>query len=415
MNAPATVEAIRSAFPALRRKQGSNPVAYFDGPGGTQVPSEVAHAMTVYLLKHNANTAWAYPASEETDAMLEGARDAAADFLNARPSEIAFGNNMTTLTFHLARALGAKWGKGDEIVVTDLDHHANVAPWKRLEKERGVTVRHVGVHVSGEQQGQLDWASFEAALNSRTKLVAVGAASNGIGTISDVARAVRMAHAVGALAFVDAVHYAPHELVDVREWDCDFLACSGYKFYGPHMGILYGKEALVRALDVPKLDPAPDWPSENLETGTQNHEGIAGALATINFLAGLAEPAGNALRRERLAATYAELHLRAQAHVERLWHGLGAIHGVTLFGPDATKPRTPTVSFTLAGHTAKEVAQALAERAIFVSHGDFYASTIIQRLGQSEHGVVRVGCACYTTGEEAGRVISAVSEIARRA
>ena len=221
---------------------------------------------------------------------------------------------------------------------------------------------------------------------------------------------------MGALVFVDAVHYAPHELVDVHAWDCDFLGCSAYKFYGPHMGILYGRESLVRALDVPKLEPAPSEPSENLETGTQNHEGIAGALATINFLAGLAAPPeGRSLRRERLADTFSELHLRAQAHVERLWHGLGAIRGVTLYGPDPKKPRTPTVSFTLAGRTATEVAKFLAERALFVSHGDFYASTIVKRLGQAEHGLVRVGCACYTSGDEVERLIAGVAEMGGRA
>lgn len=234
-----SVEQIRAQFPALLRQHNGESVAYFDGPGGTQVPQQVADAMSDYLLHHNANTHWEYPTSAETDAMLAAAREAAADFLNASATEVAFGNNMTTLTFHLARALGMAWGPGDEIVITDLDHHANQAPWRRLEKERGVTVKRVEVRLGS---GQLDWASFERAIGPRTKLVAVGAGSNALGTINDVTRAAKLAHNVGALVFVDAVHYAPHALVDVRAMDCDFLACSAYKFYGPHAGVLFGKK-----------------------------------------------------------------------------------------------------------------------------------------------------------------------------
>ncbi|HVT38255.1 MAG TPA: cysteine desulfurase-like protein [Gemmatimonadaceae bacterium] len=411
---------IRSRFPALARMHNGRPVAYFDGPGGTQVPVDVTNAMSNYLLHHNANTAWAYPTSEETDAMLAAARQAAADFLNAKLSEVAFGNNMTTLTFHLSRALGAGWGPGDEVVITDLDHHANVAPWRRLEKEHGITIRRVNVHLTGEQSGQLDWASLERAIGKKTRLLAIGAGSNALGTITDVARAGRLAHAAGALVFVDAVHYAPHALVDVRAMDCDFLGCSPYKFYGPHIGVLYGRESLVAALDVPKLDPAPDWPSERLEVGTQNHEGIIGTGAAVDFLASLqkAAPATaarrpeNVSRRERLETAFGALHSRGQELVERLWTGLAAIPGVTMHGPTPEKPRTPTVAFTFRGQPSIEVARHLATRAVFVSHGDFYASTIIELLGHAADGVVRAGCACYTSADEVDRLVTAVTELA---
>src|SRR5204863_714414 len=240
------VEEIRRCFPALTRTHHGYPVAYFDGPGGTQVPQPVVEAMNDYLYHKNANTHWAYPTSEETDTMIDSARNALADFLNASPSEIVFGANMTTLTFHLARALGHDCGPEDEIVVTELDHHANIAPWLTLEKERGVKVRMVKMIL---ETGELDWEDFSRQLTGRTKLVALGAASNALGTINDVRRAVEMAHSLGAQIFVDAVHYAPHELVDVRDWNCDFLSCSAYKFYGPHIGILYGRHDRLGSLD----------------------------------------------------------------------------------------------------------------------------------------------------------------------
>ena len=242
--------------------------------------------MADYLYHHNANAHWAFPTSHETDEAIADARHALADFLNASPGEVAFGANMTTLTFHLARSLGRGYGPGDEIVVTELDHHANVDPWRALERERGVTIR---VARMVPETGQLDRDDLRRQIGDRTRLVAIGAASNALGTINDVAEAVRSAHAAGALVFVDAVHYAPHRLIDVREWDCDFLACSAYKFYGPHVGVLYGKHDLLQALDVPKLRPAPDTAPERLETGTQNHEGIVGAAAAVEFLASLAE------------------------------------------------------------------------------------------------------------------------------
>jgi len=394
---------LRQHFPALTRVHNGYPVAYFDGPGGTQVPRMVVEAMNDYLFHHNANTHWAYPTSEETDAIIDSARSVLADFLNATPAEIVFGANMTTLTFHLARALAREFAGGDEIVITELDHHANVAPWRRLEKECGVTVR---VAKMIAETGELDWEDFSRQITRRTKLVAIGAASNALGTINDVQRAREMAHSVGAKIFVDAVHYAPHGLIDVREWNCDFLACSAYKFYGPHVGILYGRRQLLESLDFPKLIPAPDSAPERAETGTQNHEGIAGAAAAVNFLASLANAP---TRRQRLELAFPQLHERGKALIEQLWNGLRKMSRVRVYGPTPEKARTPTIGFTINDMSSTQVAKRLAERGLFLSDGDFYAMTVIERLGQT--GVVRAGCACYTTEEEVERLLAAVREL----
>jgi cysteine desulfurase family protein (TIGR01976 family) len=405
----ATVDDIRAHFPALERLHNGRPVAYFDGPGGTQVPRAVTDAVTDYLLHHNANTHWRYPSSRETDAMMEGAREALADFLGASPREVAFGANMTTLTFHLARGLGRAWGQGDEIVVTELDHHANIAPWRALEGERGVTVRVVPMV---PETGQLDWEALERALSGRTRLLAIGAASNALGTITDVARAVRLARDAGALTFVDAVHYAPHRLVDVRAIGCDFLACSAYKFYGPHVGVLYGRAERLAAVDIPKLRPAPDTAPERLETGTLNHEGIAGAAAAVDFLASLQSGVGT--RRDRLRAVYAELDRRGLVLVQRLLDGLQATPGVRVFGPADASARTPTVAFTLGDRHSDAVADALAEEAVFASTGDFYAASVVQRYElASRGGLVRAGCAAYTSADEVDRLLAGVARLAR--
>jgi cysteine desulfurase family protein (TIGR01976 family) len=398
---------IRSHFPALERRHLDIPVAYFDGPGGTQVPRNVVDAMTDYLYHHNANTHWMFPTSQETDQALIKSRQALADFLNASPLEIAFGANMTTLTFHLARALGRGFGPGDEIVVTELDHRANVDPWLALARERGITIRTARMI---PETGQLDWEHLDGLIGDRTRLLAIGAASNALGTISDVSRAARTAHAAGALVFVDAVHYAPHNLVDVRALDCDFLACSAYKFYGPHLGVLYGRHDRLQALDVPKLLPAPDSAPERFETGTQNHEGIVGAGAAVNFLASLADGPN---RRARLQAAFHALHGRSQVLVERLWHGLREIPAAHVYGPLPSLPRTPTVSFALDGVPSADVASRLVNRGLFVSNGDFYATTAVDRLGWSREGLVRIGCACYTTAEEIERLLDAVRELAK--
>jgi cysteine desulfurase family protein (TIGR01976 family) len=395
---------IRSAFPALQRRHRDNPVAYFDGPGGTQVPRCVVEAMQDYLYHHNANTHWHYPTSAETDALIADSRASLAEFLRASPAEIAFGANMTTLTFHLARALGRRWGPGDTVVVTDLDHHANVAPWRALERERGVRIQSVPMV---PETGELDWNRLEELVSSGPRLLAIGAASNALGTITDVGRAAALARAAGALTFVDAVHFAPHAAIDVHQLSCEFLACSAYKFYGPHIGILYAREDVLRELDVPKLAPAPDTAPERLETGTLNHEGIVGAAAAVDFLASLGSGEN---QRARLERAFAELHARGQTLVQRLWNGLAAIDGVRLYGPRPGLPRTPTVAFTVAGKPSDVVAQQLADGGVFVSSGDFYASTVVERLGVTG-GLVRAGCACYTTEDEVDRLIGGVAAI----
>jgi cysteine desulfurase family protein (TIGR01976 family) len=401
------VEAIRDRFPALRRAHRGHPVAYFDGPGGTQVPRDVVEAMTTYLYQHNANSHWHYPTSIETDAAIAGARQAFADFFNATASEVAFGNNMTTIAFHVARALGRGWGHGDEIVVTELDHQGNVGPWQAIAKERGVTLRMVPFDPA---KGTLVDGALERAITSKTRLVAVGAASNALGTVNDVREAARLAHAQGALCFVDAVHYAAHRVIDVKDLDCDFLVCSPYKFYGPHTGVLYAKATVMAALDVAKLEPASNDIPERMETGTQNHEGIVGAGAAVDFLASLA-PAGS--RRERLTTAVGELHEQGEGLVAQLWEGLNAIPGVRCHGPPPGEPRTPTISFSVEGMPSVKVAEALAEQGIFVSHGNFYATNVLARLGIGAEGLVRAGCACYTTEPEVDRLVSAIARFRR--
>ena len=402
------VNEIRAHFPALVRREGATPVAYFDGPGGTQVPLTVADAVRAYLLEHNANTHWAYPTSIETDNLLAEARDVFSDFLRATPADISFGNNMTTITFHIARALARGWTKGDEIIVTELDHHANVAPWHAVARDRGLVIRTARLDTT---TFRTDFDDLARQFGPRTRLLAIGAASNALGTVTDVARATAMAHEHGALAYVDAVHYAPHHLVDVGAIGCDFLACSAYKFYGPHVGVLFARHDLAQSLDVPKLDPAPADAPERLETGTLNHEGIVGAAEAVMYLGTLAR--GGASRRERLARALAAFHARGEALLAQLWDGLAGIQGVTLYGPEPGTPRTPTVAFTLAGHSTEAVARHLAKHGVYVSNGDFYAATVAERLGRGEDGFVRAGAACYTTSDEVGRLVEGVRNLAR--
>jgi len=364
-----SVDSIRGHFPALARRHVGKVVAYFDGPGGTQVPRPVVDAMGDYLCHHNANTHWAYPTSVETDAAINHSREAFADFFNCSPREVAFGNNMTTITFHTSRALGRKWGPGDELV----------------------------------------WPELERAVTNKTQLVAIGAASNALGTISDVRRAAQLAHDKGALCYVDAVHFAAHCVIDVKEMECDFLACSPYKFYGPHAGVLFARSDVMSALDVAKVEPASNEIPERVETGTQNHEGIVGAGAAVEFLVSLAS---GGTRRERLVGAMSGLHSRGEVLFERLWSGLNSINGVRCYGPPPGRPRTPTVSFTVAGVASTDVARRLVGDGIFVSNGNFYATTVMERLGHSQTGVVRAGCACYTSDEEVERLVDGIRRIA---
>jgi cysteine desulfurase family protein (TIGR01976 family) len=416
-----STDEIRSEFPALERVHHGHSVAYFDAPGGTQTPQVVVDAVSDYLLNHNANTHWEYPSSHETDAILESARHTFADFLNAASNEIAFGPNTTTMIYHLSRALGRTLGPGDEVVITELEHHANVAPWQALVVERGVTLN---VAQMDTETGQLDWSDFERLVTNKTKVVAFGAGCNALGTVNRFRDAVELAHSVGALALVDAVHYAPYFLCDVKEMNCDFLTCSAYKFYGPHMSVFYGKKELLESTDFPRLDPAPNYAPERAEMGTQNHEGIAGAAAAVDFYASLIYRTANGSermkdstlsRREALELSFAGLRAHSAPQVARLWEELSRINGVRLYGPPPHIERTPTVSFTVKDVASTEVARKLSERGLFVSHGDFYAQTVVDRLGLQPEGLVRVGCACYTSEEEVERLIEAVRELAQRA
>jgi cysteine desulfurase family protein (TIGR01976 family) len=404
-----TVSEIRADFPALGRLAGGRPVAYFDGPGGTQVPRPVVEAIVEYLYHHNANTHWAYPTSIETDAALADARGVFAAFLNAQPDEIAFGANMTTLTMHLARALARTWAPGDEIVVTELDHHANVDPWREAAEDRGLTVRRVRML---PESGTLDWEDLKRQLSPRTRLLAIGAASNALGTITDVAAAARLARAAGALVFVDGVHYAPHLLPDVQALGCDGFACSAYKFYGPHVGVMWLKRDLLADTPFPRLVPASDAPPERAETGTLNHAGIVGAAAAVQWLAGLAGDTGDL--RTRLQRTFSTLHRRGEDLLRQLWDGLAALPGLRLFGPPPGTPRTPTVAFATDDVASGTLAHRLGRAGIYLSHGDFYAFTVVSRLGRQPEGIVRAGCACYTSPEEVDRLLDGVRRLTAR-
>ncbi len=406
---------VRAQFPALPQEVGHHPAAFLDGPGGTQVPRRVVDAMSDYLIHFNANTHGAFATSRRSDEMIERAHAALGALLGCDADEVMFGPNMTTLTFALSRAIGRELQQGDEVVVTRLDHDANVAPWKALE-ERGVVIRFADVNIA---DCTLDRVHLASQINSRTRLVAVGYASNAVGTINDVAEVVRLAHAVGAMAFIDAVHYAPHVPIDVRALDCDFLACSPYKFFGPHLGALYGKRDHLLRLRPYKVRPASDDLPDRWETGTQNHEGLAGVVAAIDYLAELghrAAPAATQGRGQLLAAMEA-IRLYERGLAERLISGLLAIPGLTFYGitqPERFRWRTPTVSVRISGHHPNELAGKLGERGIFVWDGNYYALGLTERLGvESSGGMVRIGLVHYNTMEEIERLLKALAEIVR--
>jgi cysteine desulfurase family protein (TIGR01976 family) len=407
------LDAIRARFPALRRTVAGQPVAYFDGPGGTQVPVAVADAVRAYLLEHNANAGWNYPTSHETDAVLDAGRLAFADLFGGRPDEIAFGANMTTLTLRVSRALGRTLRPGDPVVVTELDHHANVDPWKALAAERTARIRVVRMDAAS---GALDLEDLERKLDG-ARILAIGAASNAIGTITDVSNAAAMARAAGAVVFVDAVHYAAHERVDVHALGADFLVASPYKFYGPHLGVLWGKRERLEALELPRVASAPDTAPDRVETGTLSFEAVAGATAAVEFLAGVAEDATGEAgpdRRQRLDRAFQTLHARGEALFRRLWEGMSEVVGVRAHGPPPGGARTPTLGFGLEGLEPARATAALAERGVFITHGDFYATTVVRRLGYGAGGMLRAGCAAYTTIEEVDRLVEGVRDLSRR-
>lgn len=402
---------VRADFPVFERRVGGRPIAFFDGPGGSQVPRPVADAVRDYLLMHNANVHGFFATSEETDAILSGAREAVAALLNApTPREVVFGANMTTLAFHLSRSLGQAWGAGDEIVVSQLDHQANVAPWVRMAQDRGMTVHVVPF---SPETFTLDLDALDSVLSSKTRLVAVGAASNAIGTVNDVAAVAERARAAGALSFVDAVHYTPHRLPDVQAIGCDFLACSAYKFFGPHVGILWGRTEHLERLTPYKVPPASDAAPERWETGTLNHEGIAGTGAAVEWIASLAGDPGRDLR-ESLRRAYASIHNHESGRFARLYRGLTGISGVRVFGPPEDGERTPTAGFTMEGVSPDEAARRLGAEGVFVWNGDFYATTVCDVLGLSDcGGLIRAGVAPYTTDEDVDRLVDGVERLAR--
>lgn len=403
---------IRAQFPALTQEMNGTPVVFFDGPGGTQVPQRVIDAMAEYLTFHNSNTHGAFATSRQTDAIIDAARVAMADFLGCDADEVVFGPNMTTLTFAISRAFGREIRPGDEIVVTRLDHDANVAPWQALE-ERGAIIRMVDID---EKDCTLDMADMARAISPRTKLVAVGYASNAVGTINDVATITRMAHDVGALVYIDAVHYAPHGPIDVRALDCDFLACSPYKFFAPHMGALYGKRERLARLHPYKVRPSSDVVPDRWETGTKNHEGLAGITAAIDYLAELGRRvAPAATRRAALVQALEAIQTYERGLSQKLIAGLLAIPELTFYGisdPARFAWRTPTVAVRMARRTPRELAKSLGERGIFCWDGNYYAINLTERLGvEADGGMLRIGLVHYNTAEEIDRLLEALQEI----
>lgn len=404
---------IRAQFPALTTTVNGQTALFLDGPGGTQVTQTVIDAISHYLVHANANAHGAFLTSERTDQVVEQARAAMADLLNCDPAEVVFGPNMTTLTFALSRALGRELKPGDEIVITRLDHDANCAPWKALE-ERGAVIKMADVDV---EDCTLDLADLASKITERTKLIAVGYASNAVGTINDVAEVVRLAKQVGALSFIDAVHYAPHGPIDVRALDCDFLACSPYKFFAPHMGTLYGKREHLERLHPYKVRPASNGAPDRWETGTKNHECMAGVTAAIDYLAELGRQidANTADRRAALVASLTAIQAYERELSEQLIAGLLAIPGLRFYGisdPARFAWRTPTVSLRIDGFTPRQLAEELGKRGIFVWDGNYYALNLTERLGvEREGGMLRLGLVHYNTRAEVDRLLAALREI----
>lgn len=400
---------IRARFPALLRQQNGRPVAYFDGPGGTQVPDSVAAAMTDYLFEHNANTHWAYPSSAETDALIEEAKQAMAAFVGGRSEEIAFGANMTSLLFHFTRAIAPTLKPGDEIITTRLDHQANIAPWFRLAEETGAVVHEIPFDTA---TGVLDMQALQDAIGDRTRWIALGAASNALGTVSDVAAARPWADAVGARVAVDAVHFAAHHRTDAATLGADVVMCSPYKFYGPHMGVLWASSEVLDGLEPARLPCAGGAGAEVLETGTLSHEGMVGSARAVEFIAGFGGSEGDL--SARLDAAFEVLEVRGAEVARRMGDGLAAVDGVEVYGPPSGGARTTTFSFTVRGRTADEVTRVLAEEhAVFTSHGDFYATTVIEDLDVGPDGLVRAGAACFTTDEEIDRLVDGAAALVR--
>jgi cysteine desulfurase family protein (TIGR01976 family) len=407
------VLAVRQQFPALSERYNGKPATFLDNPGGTQVHESVIRAMTDYMTRRNANTHGVFATSRLSDEVIDHARQAAADLLGTAPEEIIFGNNMTSLTFALGRSLAAEFGPDDEIVVTRLDHDANVWPWVMMAEDTGAQVRWADVDM---ETCTLDMEHLQSLINERTRLVAVGYASNAVGTINDVKTIIGWAKAVGAYSYIDAVQYAPHGLIDVKALDCDFLACSAYKFFGPHVGLQYGKREHLERLRAYRVRPAGEELPGKWETGTKNHEGLAGAAAAIDYIAGLGVAYGSAapaaLRRQKLAAAWQVIGEYEHLLMDRLITGLKAIPRVRIYGITSRMDwdkRMATVSIRKEGLTPEELALKLADQNIFVWNGNFYAVSISERLGvEQSGGLVRIGLVHYNTIEEIDRCLAVI-------
>jgi cysteine desulfurase family protein (TIGR01976 family) len=399
---------VRSQFPSLQTQVNGQPAAFLDGPAGTQVPTQVMHAIQSYLMGSNANTAGAFVTSRRTDEMIANTRAIMADFFHCQTDEVVFGQNMTTITFAISRAIGRELKAGDEILLTTLDHDANFSPWKVLE-EKGVVIRQADIH---EEDCTLDLDDLKSKLNEKTKVVAVGYASNLAGTINPVAEITRRAHDVGALVYIDAVHYAPHGLIDVKQLECDFLVCSPYKFFGPHMGVLYGKRGHLQGFTPYKVRPCTDQIPDRWETGTQVHELIAGIGAAVEYIAGVGrhtDPSAKT-RREALAAAYRATVAHERRLISRLIEGLQLIPGARIYGisnPRRFEERCSTLSMRIGKHHPTAIANFLGENGIFTWDGNYYALNLTERLGvESSGGLLRIGMVHYNMMEEVERLLA---------
>lgn len=411
---------IRAQFPALQRD-----AIFFDGPGGTQICKQSLQRISDYLVESNANHEGAFATSQKSDEILDEAHQAMADFYNAAsPEEIIFGNNMTTLTLHLSRSISRMWEAGDEIVVTRLDHDANVTPWLLAAQDRGANVNWVDFDV---EDGTLMLDSLAKALEKKPKFLAVGYASNALGTINPIRKIIKMAHEVGTMVYVDAVQYAPHGMIDVQKIDADFLVSSSYKYFGPHAGVLYGKKALLESLKAYKVRPASDRLPHKFETGTQNHEGIAGVLGAIEYFEWVGETFGSDYEADfaeegytgralTLKKALAAIGAYEQELNQALLATLGFVPGLRLYGNTdsrRTEERVATFSFRLGDLHPRDVAEKLGERNIYVWDGNYYAINVTERLGLEESGgMVRVGATHYNTIEEVRKLGEALMEIA---
>ena len=401
---------VRSQFPSLETQVNGQTAAFLDGPAGTQVPSQVIAAVHNYYVNSNANTHGSFLTSRRSDELIADTREAMADFFHCSPCEVVFGSNMTTLTFALSRSIGRVLNKGDEILLTTLDHDANFTPWKALE-EKGVVVKVVDIR---EEDCTLDLEDLKSKLSRQTRIVAVGYASNAVGTINPVGEITRLAHAVGAMTYVDAVHYAPHGLIDVKALDCDFLVCSPYKFFGPHMGVLYGKKEHLERFRPYKVRPSSDEIPDRWETGTQTHELIAGIGAAVEYIASVGRHSVTTAktRREALAAAYRTTVAYERRLIAKLIEGLETILGVRIYGitdPERFEERCSTLSLRIGDHSPKSIAEFLGAQGIFTWDGNYYALNLTERLQvEPKGGMLRVGLVHYSTHEEVERLLSAL-------